>query len=159
VLKRIATETGGLYFFIPGGTTADFTEALDRIFADIANPVATDTEAPVLEFSVTPDTVFPPNHQMIAITPTIKVTDNLDPNPRVELAGISVNEPEDGQGDGNTSNDVHVTPDGQIFLRAERSGKGNGRVYTITMRAIDAAGNIAFASANVVVPKSQAEKH
>ena len=156
VLKRIATETGGLYFFIPGGTTADFTEALDQIFADIANPVTTDTEAPVLEFSVTPDTVFPPNHKMIAITPTIKVTDNLDPNPRVELAGISVNEPEDGQGDGNTSDDVQVTPDGQIFLRAERSGKGNGRVYTITMRAIDAAGNIAFASANVVVPKSQA---
>ena len=51
---------------------------------------------------------------------------------------------------------VQVTPDGQIFLRAERSGKGNGRVYTITMRAIDAAGNTAFASANVVVPKSQA---
>src|SRR3954464_8746360 len=48
VLKRIAIETGGLYFFIPGGTTADFTHALETIFAAIANPAPVDTEAPVV---------------------------------------------------------------------------------------------------------------
>jgi hypothetical protein len=159
VLKRIATETGGLYFFIPGGTTADFTRALDEIFANIANPVTVDTEPPVLTLSVTPDTIFPPNHTMIAITPTTTATDNVDPNPRVELVGVSVNEPDDGQGDGHTADDVQVTPDGQIFVRAERSGTGGGRVYTITFRATDAAGNVAFASANVVVPKSQGSKN
>ena len=159
VLKRIANETGGLYFFIPGGTIADFTHALDEIFANIANPATADTEPPVVTLSVTPDTIFPPNHKMIAITPTTTVTDNLDPNPRVEFAGVTVNEPDDGQGDGHTVDDVQVTPDGQIFVRAERSGKGGSRVYTITYRAIDAAGNVAFASANVVVPKSQAPKN
>jgi hypothetical protein len=158
VLKQIATETGGLYFFIPGGTTADFTNALDQIFASIANPAPVDSEPPVIKFSVTPDVVSPPNHKMIAITPTIEVTDNVDPNPHVELVGVSVTEPDDAQGDGNTTNDVQVTPDGQIFVRAERSGNGGGRVYTITIRATDAAGNTAFASANVVVPKSQAAK-
>jgi hypothetical protein len=158
VLKQIATETGGLYFFIPGGTTADFTNALDQIFASIANPAPADSEPPVITFTVTPAVLSPPNHKMVAITPTIKVTDNVDPNPHVELVGVSVTEPDDAQGDGHTANDVQVTPDGQIFVRAERSGQGNGRVYTITVRATDAAGNTAFASANVVVPKSQGAK-
>ena len=158
VLKRIANETGGLYFFIPGGTTDDFTRALEEIFATIANPSAADTEPPVLTLSVTPDVISPPNHKMIAITPTTTVTDNLDPNPLVELVGVTVNEPEDGQGGGHTVEDVHVTPDGQIFVRSERSGKGGSRVYTITYRATDAAGNVSFASADVVVPKSQASK-
>jgi hypothetical protein len=159
VLKRIAKETGGLYFFIPGGTTADFTRALDEIFASIANPVSVDTEPPVLTLSVTPDTLFPPDHKMVAITPTTTVTDNLDPSPRVEFVGVTVNEPDDEQGDGHTTDDVQVTADGQVFVRAERSGTGGGRVYTITYRAIDAAGNVGFASANVVVPKSQARKN
>ena len=72
--------------------------------------------------------------------------------------GVSVTEPDDAQGDGHTTNDVEVTPDGHIFVRAERSGTGGGRVYTTTIRASDAAGNTAFASADVVVAKSQAAK-
>ncbi len=159
VLKRIANETGGLYFFIPGGTTADFTRALAEIFANIANPTPADSEPPVVTLSVTPDVIFPPNHKMIAITPTVTATDNLDPNPLVELVGVTMTEPDDGQGDGHTVDDVQVTPDGQIFVRAERSGRDGSRVYTITYRAIDAAGNVAFASANVLVSRSQADKN
>ncbi len=155
VLERIAAETGGLYFFIPGGTTADFTNALNQIFANIANPTPTDTEPPIVTLSVTPDILWSPNHRMIAITPAITATDNVDPNPRVELVGVTMTEPDDAQGDGHTVNDVQVTPDGQIFVRSERSGKGGSRVYTITFRATDEAGNTAFASANVVVPKSR----
>ena len=155
VLKRIAAETGGLYFFIPGGSTADFTEALNQIFANIANPGSTDTEPPVVTLSVTPDVLWSPNHKMIPITPTVTATDNVDPSPRVELVGVTMTEPDDAQGDGHTVNDVELTPDGQIFVRSERSGKGGSRVYTITFRATDAAGNTAFASATVVVPKSQ----
>jgi hypothetical protein len=155
VLKRIADETGGLYFFIPGGSTADFTNALNQIFANIANPTPTDTEPPVVTLSVTPDVVWSPNHKMIPITPTITATDNVDANPVVELVGVTTTEPDDAQGDGHTVNDVEVTADGQIFVRSERSGKGGSRVYTITFRATDAAGNVGFASANVVVPKSR----
>ncbi len=39
VLKRIANETGGQYFFMPNGTTADYTNALNKIFTNIENSV------------------------------------------------------------------------------------------------------------------------
>ncbi|GLZ38125.1 hypothetical protein [Actinokineospora sp. NBRC 105648] len=38
VLKRIADETGGRYYYLPGGSEADFTTALGQIFAQIADP-------------------------------------------------------------------------------------------------------------------------
>ena len=42
------------------------------------------------------------------------------------------------------------------MLRAERSGQGSGRVYTITYEAKDKSGNATTSSVVVTVPKSQA---
>lgn len=155
VLKRIAEETGGRFYYIPGGGFADFKAALAEIFAEIENPQPADTTPPTVAVSVTPGTLWPPNHQMVPVTPSVTATDNQDPSPRVELVGVRASEPDDGQGDGSTADDVQIGPDGQIQLRAERSGKGNQRVYTITYKATDASGNIGFGSADVIVPKSQ----
>jgi hypothetical protein len=49
---------------------------------------------------------------------------------------------------------VQVTADGRIFVRAERSASQGPRVYTITYRATDKAGNTGFASADVTVPRN-----
>ncbi|MFN0139655.1 MAG: VWA domain-containing protein, partial [Pyrinomonadaceae bacterium] len=72
------------------------------------------------------------------------------------LVSITANEPVNGKGDGNTESDIEDaefgTDDRQFSLRAERSGTGSGRVYTITYRATDAAGNSALATATVIVP-------
>ncbi|MBM7774106.1 hypothetical protein JOD54_004310 [Actinokineospora baliensis] len=38
VLKRIADETGGRYYYLPGASDADLTTALGQIFAQIADP-------------------------------------------------------------------------------------------------------------------------
>jgi von Willebrand factor type A domain len=154
VLRRIAEETGGQYFFIPGGTTADFTAALDAIFASIANPdPGDDTQPPTVSLSVSPSEIWPPNHQMVQVTPTVTATDNADPNPTVALVGVEVSQPDDGQGDGHTADDVQITADGQVFVRAERSATDGPRVYTITYRATDQAGNVGFGSATVTVPR------
>lgn len=40
------------------------------------------------------------------------------------------------------------------MMRSERSGLGDGRVYTVIYRATDAAGNSVDVSSTVVVPKS-----
>jgi hypothetical protein len=127
--------------------------------------VVEDVTPPELALSVTPDTLWPPNHKMVLITPNWTVTDDWDPAPVVSLKSISMDEGDetntydpnyDGtQGAGNTSDDIQVTPAGAIYVRAERSGKGDGRVYTITYEAIDESGNAATASATVVVPHDQ----
>jgi hypothetical protein len=47
---------------------------------------------------------------------------------------------------------VFGSDDRSFALRAERHGNGNGRVYTITYRATDDAGNTTLATAIVTVP-------
>ncbi|MBI5204291.1 MAG: hypothetical protein HZA11_05170 [Nitrospirae bacterium] len=89
---------------------------------------------------------------MVNITPLIAVSDNLTSNVQVELIEVTSSEPDNGLGDGDTANDIVVNADGTISLRAERSGTGNGRVYTITYKATDLAGNVTVSSATVVVP-------
>jgi hypothetical protein len=157
VLRRIAEETGGRYFFIPGGSTADYTAALNAIFAGIANP-GEDAQPPTVTVSGVPSTIWSPNHKMVEVTPTVTATDNEDPSPVVHLVGVTVSQPDDGQGDGSTSNDIVVTSDGRVFVRAERSATEGARTYTITYRATDRSGNTGFGSATVVVPKDNSGK-
>jgi hypothetical protein len=113
-----------------------------------------DNTPPQVTLSVTPTILWPPNHKMVLITPTLTVGDNCDPSPTVVLESITSNEPDDapGDGDGNTVGDIGVAAGGKIFLRAERAGTGIGRIYTVTYRATDASGNTATASAIVAVP-------
>lgn len=117
--------------------------------------VSPDQEPPRLSVSVTPNTLWPPNHQMVEIKVNTIVSDNIDPNPKVTLESITSNEGQNVKGDGNTSTDIEVKPNGQVFLRAERSGTGQGRVYTLTYTARDAAGNTSQATAQVRVPRNQ----
>ena len=115
--------------------------------SDTVEITVVDTIPPEITLSVTPTTLWPPNHKMILITHEITVVDNCDPNSAVELTSITMNEGED--------DDIYVDEDGNIYLRAERQGKGDGRIYTITYTATDNAGNSATASADVTVPHNQ----
>jgi hypothetical protein len=40
-----------------------------------------------------------------------------------------------------------------VLLRAERSGRGTGRIYTLTVSCTDGSGNTASAAADVSVSK------
>lgn len=113
-----------------------------------------DTTPPTLSVSVAPTELWPVDHKMVEIVPTISVSDDKDPHPTVSLVSITSNEGENMRGDGNTSPDIEVT-NGRIFLRAERSALDTDRVYTITWSARDASGNSATASATVTVPHDQ----
>lgn len=67
-------------------------------------------------------------------------------------------------GDGNTSPDwtepVIDQGNGIITfqLRAEHSGKGNGRVYKITITAVDTSNNTATANVEITVPHDKKKK-
>jgi len=112
--------------------------------------------APELSVSLSPDVLWPPNHKLTKVTATVTASDGSGLDPTVSLVSVSSNEPDNGLGDGDTANDIVVENDTTLMLRAERSGRGEGRIYTVTYEAVDACGNAAQASATVTVPKSQA---
>ena len=111
-----------------------------------------DEIAPTIEVAVTPDMLWPPNHKYVDVAATVTVADNFDPNPTVTLVSVVSNEPDNGPDDGNTVNDIVIVDDYNFELRAERSGIGYGRFYTITYEATDACGNSTIDSAVVYVP-------
>jgi uncharacterized protein len=110
---------------------------------------------PTLEVSVTPDTLWPPDHRYVEVRATVNAADNFDPNPTVTLVSVTSNEPDNGEDDGNTINDIVIVDDFTFNLRAERSGVGTGRIYTITYQVTDACGNATQQAATVSVPISR----
>ncbi|MCC6741273.1 MAG: hypothetical protein IT452_19685 [Planctomycetia bacterium] len=113
-----------------------------------------DSTAPVIaSLAATPDTLSPPNHKMVAVTLTAEVTDAADASPEAVILSVESNEPTNGLGDGDTPVDWEITGAMTLNLRAERSGQGSGRVYTITVQVTDASGNSSRKSVTVSVPK------
>ena len=112
---------------------------------------------PTLSLYLSPDTINANNHKMVAITAMITVADACDADaPGVELLSITSSDPDNGTGDADTPNDIHVgTDDREFSVRAERVGSGGDRVYTVTYEATDALGNATKASATVTVPHDQ----
>lgn len=121
-----------------------------------------DTIPPVITLKTTPITLWPPNHKYstVNITSLVQsVTDSCGGNlglGSVIITKVTSDENENDDGDGNTTNDIVIAADCKsVQLRAERSGNGDGRVYSITVRAKDAAGNATTAVFKVTVPKNQ----
>ncbi len=114
-----------------------------------------DSTPPSITVSVLPNQLWPADHKYVTVTATVKVTDRADPNPRVALVSVTSSEPDSGLGDGDQPSDIVVVDNFKFQLRAERSGNGPGRVYTITYRATNACGQVMSASAIVTIPHDQ----
>ena len=118
-----------------------------------------DTTPPVIgNVTAIPSVLWPPNHKMVPIGVDVSVFDNCDPNPVCTIPSVTSNEPENGLGDGDTARDWQITGNLTLNLRAERSGKGSGRIYTINVRCADACGNSSTDNVSVTVPHSQSKK-
>ena len=139
----------------PVANTASVTaETADPAPADNASSASTTivNPAPVISgVAVDKPVLGPPNHRMVDVEVAYSVSDNCGPvTTRLEVAS---SEPADGAGDGDTAVDWEVIDASHVRLRAERSGAGSGRVYTIAVIATDATGGTSRASVTVSVPK------
>ena len=126
-----------------------------RIFddtVDIGADELVDNIPPMITVTVSPNSLWPANHKYKVVKANVEVSDNLDPSPTLTLISVVSNEPDNGTGDGDTANDIVIADNLTFQLRAERSGNGNGRIYTITYQAVDWAGNSTLATATVTVP-------
>ncbi len=141
------------YVFPVGTTTVNVSAINGGGFATCSFTVTiNDTEAPVISnVSVSPAMLWPPNHKMKDVTVSYSSTDNC-PGPITCALSVSSDEPVEGLGDGHTSPDWIVVNNHLVKLRAERSGTGDGRVYTITIRCTDQHGNTGTATTTVLVP-------
>ncbi len=97
--------------------------------------------------------IWPPNHTMANVTVSYDVLDNCVAH--VCSLSVTSNEPENGLGDGATSPDWKIVDEHHVKLRAERSGNGSGRLYTIGVTCTDRAGLASSLSTTVNVPKNR----
>ena len=125
---------------------------------DLVVVTVRDTRAPEIVMTVDPATLWPPNHTMRLVSRGIAAVDVCDAAPSLDVS-VASNEPVNGLGDGDTAPDwlVERNADGTVnaSVRAERSGLGAGRLYTIAVAATDHSGNAATRSGTVTVPHNQ----
>lgn len=122
-----------------------------------------DVAPPAITIAGSPGEVWPANHMYKTFSLADFVTGVTDGSTSglsladVYIVSVSSDEPDDasGAGDGNTTNDIKIVDCQTVQLRAERQGSGNGRVYTVTVAAEDASGNVGTASFQVHVPLNQ----
>jgi len=91
--------------------------------------------------------LWPPNHRVISVKLMVEAVDNCDPSPVVKITRLTSNEPQNP-----LAPDWEITGASSLNLRAERSGKGLGRTYTIVVQCQDLSGNVSNSSVDVTVP-------
>jgi HYR domain len=105
----------------------------------------------IISLTASPSSIWPPNQQMVVVTVTANVIDNVDATPTVRIYDITCNE-------SIAPGDAVITGPLTAKLRAARDGNGNGRVYTLHIEAIDDAGNRSISTALVTVPHDQSSR-
>jgi len=124
----------------------------------------TDTMAPSLAPTPSTAMLWPPNHAMVPVTIWTNSADNGGGTIFLAVS-VQSSEPLDGAGDGSTEEvDCVVTSIDEaagkvlVQLRAERSGSGDGRVYTVAITASDGNGNQSTATVDIRVPHDRKKK-
>lgn len=163
-VTRSGVPSGNIF---PAGTTTitySATDASNNTGTATQTVTVIDNTVPTITLNGQTPSMWPPNHKYQTFQVTNFVTgasDNCDSTVGVSsvvIEKVTSDELENSGGDGNTLNDIVIAANCKsVQLRSERDGGGNGRVYTITFRVRDAAGNTTRATAKVVVPHNPGE--
>ena len=147
--------------FQTGTTTVNCTATDDSMNTSTCSfsVVVSDNEQP----QITPKaavSLVPGNHKYVMLNLSAmvaSVSDNCTALSAsdVVISAVTSDEPDNanGNGDGNTVDDIVIAANCKsVQLRAERADALNGRVYIVTLKVKDAAGNIGTATFRVNVP-------
>lgn len=97
--------------------------------------------------SIDKPVLWPPNHQMVAVTVNYDVADKCGTDTCVLT--VSSNEPNNGTSEWEIVDAHHV------LLRADRNRHGSGRVYTINIKCAGSVNNSLARTVTVTVPHDQ----
>ena len=138
----------------PGKTEAELEvsdgheEARDEVEIEVR-----DTRAPVISAAAAkPSVLWPPNRKMVPVTVSVSASDACDARARCRIEKVSSNEAADAKGHDDSTDDWEITGALTLRLRADRSGRGGGRTYSIAIACTDASNNRARRIVEVAVP-------
>jgi K319-like protein/uncharacterized protein DUF1565 len=139
----------GIYSFNVTVNDANRGFASDTVVVSVL-----DVTPPTISAATATPSVLPvPDHRMVPVVVIVSASDSCGGSASCRIVNVTSNEPVDGFGDGDTAPDWEITGDLTLNVRAERSGAGTGRVYTITILCTDQAGNRSTSTTTVTVPK------
>ncbi len=104
-----------------------------------------DTRPPRIELRAVE--LRPPNHEYVTLhlSDCARLIDDCEGELRINLVGnilsVASDEPDNANGDGNTTNDIEIVDHSTFRARAERQGGGDGRTYSIRFEADDGLGH------------------
>jgi len=111
-----------------------------------------DTTPPTVQsLAATPNVLKPADHRMVSVRVQASANDNCGPVTS-RIKSVKSNEAIRGLFKGDLAPDWNITGDLTVQLRAERSPKGHGRIYTVTVETTDSAGNSSTSDVRVTVP-------
>ncbi|MFL6155861.1 MAG: Ig-like domain-containing protein [Marmoricola sp.] len=156
-----ATGSGTLTASIPAGVASDAAGNTNLASTSTDNtvtytaPPPPDTVAPLISCTASPSiSTKPPNHTLLSVTVTVNASDPGGSGVAgVRLVSVTSSQADSGLGKDDVANDRQGwstgTDDRSGFVRAERYK--TDRVYTMTYRATDNAGNTATCATTVKV--------
>jgi uncharacterized membrane protein len=145
-LNTLADDAAGWFLSIAKGVNANGVIVGEGTFNGQPavfrlTPQAKDTTPPsIANLAATPSAIWPPKGQMVPVSVTFTATDDSGETPACALTGIA--------GPGSSPNDYALTGPQTAMVRAV-----GGSTYTLTETCVDAAGNGAATSVDVVVPR------
>jgi len=103
---------------------------------------------------VSPARLWPPNHRYVKVTVSGAVDPDAGDSVTLAIDAITQDEPVNGRGDGDTAPDfvLATPPADHAWVRAERSGQGDGRIYQLHYTATDEHGATCGGLTTVTVP-------
>lgn len=137
-----------------GHLTADTANLWAENFGDTDDPdgICEENEPPdCSSASASPSSLWPPNHKFVSIG-VVGVTDPDGDTVTITIDSIFQDEAVDAKGSGHTAPDGSGVGEADAKVRAERSGRGNGRVYHIGFTADDGNGGSCAGEVTVGVP-------
>jgi parallel beta-helix repeat protein len=99
----------------------------------------------ILSLTATPSVLWPPNGGTVPVTVNVTVSDDSDPAPTCLITGVVSNETLDGS-------EWSITGPLGVNLRADRDGRGTGRLYGIAVTCTNTSQLSTTASVTVSVP-------
>jgi len=128
---------------LPIGTwaiTLSVSDPAGESAVDTLVVVVQDTVAPTIVLHAVPDRLWPPDGRLVPVSFAVTTSDLCDASPGTVLESIASDDPKwDPLQD--VGGAAYGTDDSGVDLRAQRTGRLEGRTYTVTYVAIDHSGN------------------